>query len=231
MFRRFRRFLLLCALVSAVIPSVQSCMDKDAIDANVMDSFSGKYNAVVTVRKDVSGTTYLQLDDVTTLEPVDWVNPFKDETRALMAVSIIPGQSSAFTHRAAVNLVEPIATFLPKVVSSPSKSFREENSPVLVYDDWMTSLEDGYLTLHLAALCEDSSTESMFSLHQDKSDPASVYLMRERGGEGEKLWKDFIVSFKVRDFLPKPQGEGVGLNLHNYSYYGFITIPFNQVTE
>lgn len=231
MLRRFRRFLLSCILASAVIPSMQSCMDKDAIDANVMDSFSGKYNAVVTVRKDVSGTTYLQLDDVTTLEPSGWANPFKDETRALMDVAILPGQSQTCTHMVEVRRVEAIDTYLPKVVSSPLKAFKEDNSPVLVYDDWLTSLEDGYLTLHLAALCEAGRTDSMFSLYQDQSDPSSMYLMRERDGEGEKKWKDFLVSFKVRDFLPESQDGGVGLNLHNYSYYGFITIPFNQVTE
>lgn len=231
MLRRFRRFLLFCALASAAIPAMQSCMEKDAADVNLMDSYSERYNAVVTVREDAAGTTYLQLDDLTTLEPVGWANPFKDETRALMDVLIVPGQSLTCTHRAKVNLVEPITTFFPKVVSSPSKAFREENSPVLVYNDWMTTFEDGYLTLHLAALCADGRTESMFSLCQDQSDPSSMYLMCERDGEGEKAWRDFLVSFKVRDLIPESQDGRVGLKLHNYSYYGFITIPFNLVTE
>ena len=203
-----------------------SCSKSDYDMAESMDSYSGKYNAVVTVKTSSDGNVFFQLDEETSLEPVGWKNPFNGEVRALLNFTEIPGSEDSHALKVSVNQIEKISTFNAVSSASPAKAFMEENSPVIVYDDWLTSCEDGYLTLHMAAQCGTGTPDSVFSLHVDPSSPDTFYLIREKEDDGEKSWTEFIVAFRIRDFIPASEDGQVVVNLHNYSYYGLSTIPF-----
>ncbi|MCQ2119376.1 MAG: NigD-like protein [Bacteroidales bacterium] len=191
-----------------------------------LDSYSGKYNAIVTVKSGSDGISYFQLGDDTTLEPVGWTNPYSEEVRALLNYTELSGQSGSFTSKVRVNQMEQITTRKPLKVQSPVKRFEKDNSPVIVYADWLTSCEDGYLTLHLAARCTKETTESGFSLEVDPSEPSDFYLRHERDDDGDLVWKEFIVAFLIRDYLRVESGGTSPVVLHSYSYDGLVTLPF-----
>lgn len=220
------RSLSCCIVFLTLVAIFGSCSKNDDLMCDAMDSYSGKYNAVVTVKSGPGGISYFQFGEETTLEPVGWTNPYNGEIRALLNYTEIPGQSESFNTKVHVNQLEPITTRVPLKVKSPVKRFEKDNSPVIVYTDWLTSCEDGYLTLHMAALCTKGTDESGFSLEVDPSEPSDFYLRHERDEDGDPVWREFLVAFRIEDYLRSEDDGTSSVVLHSYSYDGLVTIPF-----
>lgn len=221
------RLLMSCIVFLSVGLASVSCSKDEYLDYEEMDSYSGKYNAVVTVKSDESGKVFFQLDDETTLEPVGWKNPYGGEVRALLNYTELPDDSDSTSRKIRVNESEPILTLDPTESKSPSRKFKKDNSPVIVYADWLTSCEDGYLTIHIAALSSKESSEERFILDVDPSVPSDFYLRHNReDDDGELAWKEYMIAFRIYDFL-KPGADGFcQVRLHNYSYEGLLTFSF-----
>lgn len=219
--RRLRS--LTTAVVLAFLPLLHSCsMENDFMP----DSAAAQYNMLVTVRTSDDGRVYFCLDDRTTLEPVGWTNVFGKETRALLYGVLLEEASETCTRKVMVRDIAEVPTFGTLSVENPSKVFGSVNSPVIVYDDWITCCEDGYLTLHLSCQCTDATSEESFSLLGDPDDPGSFYLMREKDGSAVKTWRDFVVAFCLEGHLSGLEGPQAEITVNNYSYYGFVPITF-----
>ncbi|MGN0201704.1 MAG: hypothetical protein ACI399_02210 [Candidatus Cryptobacteroides sp.] len=219
----FRRTSRMMAPLLAVLLMLSSCSKADDIQ---MESAVSRYNMLVTVRTSDDGSAYFCLDDETTLEPVGWTNIFGKETRAILYGVLLDEPSETCTRKVMVREITEVPSFNTVSVVNPREVFFSANSPVIVYDDWLTCCEDGYLTLHLSAQCTSATSEESFSLLGDPDNPGCFYLMRDKDGSGTKIWRDFIVAFCLEGHLTGLEPPQAEIFVNNYSYYGFVRIPF-----
>lgn len=96
----FRKGLMIAAAITSII-GLQSCLDDD--DNNYYQL--NVPNALVTVKTDTDNTFYLQLDDSTTLLPVNYSSsPFGDkEVRAIANIEEVNEPSGAYTKAVQIN--------------------------------------------------------------------------------------------------------------------------------
>ena len=121
-----------------------SCLDDDNDDMNL------RYpNAVVTVKESADETLFFQLDDQTTLLPVNLnSHPFGGkEVRALVNYEEVDESSGSFDKAVHVNWIDSIRTkaMAPNLGDQNDEVYGTD--PVEIVPDWVTIAEDGYLTL------------------------------------------------------------------------------------
>jgi len=87
-----------------------------------------------------------------------------------------------------------------------------EGAPVDIVTDWMTSLEDGFLTLHYKIRTSGKVAHS-FELRPDVEGRQYRLLHDAHGDTGGEVTEG-LVCFPVAGLLPDTQGETVTLSLH-----------------
>ena len=86
-----------------------------------------------------------------------------------------------------------------------------ESDPVDIVTDWMTSLEDGFLTLHYKIRASGKVAHS-FELRPDAE--GHFRLLHDAHGDTGGEMTEGLVCFPVAGLLPDTQGETVTLSLH-----------------
>ncbi len=180
-------------------------------------------NALVTVKNAADSTIFLQLDDFTTVYPVNVrESPYGGkEVRAL--VNFTPCNADPHGHNGAVfiNWMDSILT-KPAVPGTGSESDDEYGSdPVEIVNDWVTIAEDGYLTLRFRAKWGNSGIAHRVNLLTgvNPNDPYEVEFRHDAEGDDERKWGDGLVAFSLKD-LPDTEGKTVTLKLRWQSYSG-----------
>lgn len=87
--------------------------------------------------------------------------------------------------------------------------------PVDIVPDWITSLEDGFLTLHYTIASGDK--KHSFGLYRGMGSPVRFYLVHDADGDTGKALKDGIICFQLpmENLFPEiGEGETVALTLH-----------------
>lgn len=129
---------------------LQSCLDDD--DDTLY--FSNYYaNALVTVKLNADNAPYLQLDDSTTLRPVNMSrSPFGEkEVRALANIATSDEDPQGYSRAVFVNWIDSLLTKPMALNLGEEENDRTYgNDPVEIFNDWVTIAEDGYLTLRFA---------------------------------------------------------------------------------
>ncbi len=193
---RFKRTALAFAAMLMLFVASSCSFDDDSYDR-----YNSLPNAIVTVKTLESGQTYFQVDGKTTLLPVDWKNPYKGETRALLRYEeLSDGNSGQFSK--SVNVVWIDSVLTKKAVICTDEFKKGADDPIELVGDWLTVCEDGYLTLHFAAwwgvdnrkphyvnLGIDPATRNLYLRHDVNGDVANC-----RPAEG-------IVAFKIDELL------------------------------
>ena len=204
--KNFKIALAVLATMAALTASLSSCSKDD-----------GKYvypgpNALVTIKTTESGTNYFQLDEKTTLEPKGWTNPYKREVRALLKYSELPEASDLFSKKVTVEWIDSVRT---KSAVPYDEEFTKGNSvPIALYNDWVTCLEDGYLTLHFAAwFGQGGKIVHNIDLAVDPENH-DLYLRHDNNGDdGYGAPGEGVIAFKIDDLL-KDVSDGQELTLH-----------------
>ena len=77
-------------------------------------------------------------------------------------------------------------------------------------NDWMTSLEDGFLTLHYSTWwgTQPRRHELMLILGTNPDDPYEVLLEHRANGDPKAMEADALVTFDINDRLPASQDPG-----------------------
>ena len=91
--------------------------------------------------------------------------------------------------------------------------------PVDIVPDWITSLEDGFLTLHYTIYGGDK--RHSFCLYRGMGSSHSLYLVHDTGGDAGKTLKDGIICFPLpmENLFPEVgEGETVALSLHYLNF-------------
>ena len=151
-----KRTIVAGVMLAAAILGLSSCLKDNGPDYSIMYP-----NALVTCKTSEGGEFYLQLDDKTTLKPLNvQASPFKGkQVRALTNFTDKgpyehAGTGMKFDRAVEVNWIDSVRT--KSVVQSKGDRVQDDEAygtaPIEIIDNWVTVLEDGYLTL---AFCAD----------------------------------------------------------------------------
>ena len=174
-------FVMLMAAVASL--GFQSCLDDD----------DDKYamllpNALVTVKNASDNSCYLQLDERTTLLPVNMKSsPFGGkEVRALVNYSNVDEPSGAYSQAVYVNWIDSLLTkpMAPNLGEAENDEVYGDD-PVEMVADWVTIAEDGYLTLRFRTMWGNPSQKHFVNLisTNNPEDPYEVEFRHNAYGD------------------------------------------------
>ncbi len=218
-------------LTAAVFASF-SLFSCNVMDDN--DAWQNYYpNAMVTVKTAGDGSIFFQLDDATRLQPTNiTTHPFGGkEVRAFtnyrLETVIYDGADKVH-----VNWIDSILTKAPVPFVEGRNDELYGTAPLDIVDDWITVVEDGYLTLHLLMEWHDPSIKHRISLLTggNPADPYEVELRHDMRGDTSGNVSNAYVAFRL-DGLPDTNGETVKLRLKWNSSRGNRTAEFDYRTR
>lgn len=209
---------------------LSSCLDSgDNTDINMLYP-----NALVTVKHAADETVFLQLDDKTTLLPVNLKSsPFdKKEVRALVNYKEAEDAANkSYSKAVHVNWIDSIRT-KPMAASLGSKNDETYgNDPVEIINDWVTLVEDGYLTLRFRTNWGYQRVTHYVNLisTNNPDNPYEVEFRHDANGDTNERFGDGLVAFKL-DKLPDTKGKDVKLKLKWKSFSGEKSVEFDYNT-
>lgn len=224
-----KNFLPIAIALLFVAPFLQSCIDDD-------DTISLRYpNALVTVKTSSDNAFYLQLDENTTLYPINVTkSPFGDkEVRALVNYREEKAQDShGFTKAVYVNWIDSILTKQTRVTLGDDDDKTFGKDPLEIYRDWVTIAEDGYLTLRFTAMWGYSGTTHTINLITgvNSENPYEVVLRHNANGDNYDHRADGLVAFDL-SALPDTEGKTVKLKVRWQSFTGEKSTEFDYCTR
>lgn len=207
-----------CMLLAMAALFVQSCSNDDEYDYSVMMP-----NALVTVKTDANDKLFLQLDDETTLLPVNVTESPYDgkEVRALVNYKEVEEPSGSHSRAVHINWMDSILT---KKLVEPLESEEKMdevygNDPVEIINDWVTIAEDGYLTLRFRTSWGGNPNVKHFvNLVAVDKENYVVEFRHNAYGDIYGHVADALVAFKLDELLPDTDGKTVKLTLKWKSY-------------
>ena len=221
-------FVMLMAAVASL--GFQSCLDDD----------DDKYamllpNALVTVKNASDNSCYLQLDERTTLLPVNMKSsPFGGkEVRALVNYSNVDEPSGAYSQAVYVNWIDSLLTkpMAPNLGEAENDEVYGDD-PVEMVADWVTIAEDGYLTLRFRTMWGNPSQKHFVNLisTNNPEDPYEVEFRHNAYGDTYGQAGDGLVAFSLAS-LPDTEGKTVKLTLKWHSFTGKKSVQFDYCTR
>lgn len=173
-------------------------------------------NALVTVKEAVDETVFFQLDENTTLLPVNITShPYNSkEVRALVNYKELDDPSQDYDKAVHVNWIDSIRTKPMAPNMGDQNDDEYGNDPVEIVDDWVTIAEDGYLTLRFRTIWGSRGITHFVNLipTNNPENPYEVEFRHDANGDVTGRIGDGLVAFKLDD-LPDTEGETVKLKL------------------
>lgn len=191
-------------------------------------------NALVTVKPIEGAGFYMQLDDSTTLYPVNMAaSPFGDkEVRALVCYREVKPANEYYDKSVEVDWIDSILT--KKAVPYPADGDVSEygDDPIEIVRDWVNIAEDGYLTLRFRTCWGDTNVAHYVNLLTggNPDDPYEVEFKHNAFGDVNGIEGDALVAFRLSD-LPDTEGKTVKLTLKYKSYSGEKTVQFDYCSR
>ena len=223
--------------IAAAVLSVAACkLEGDEFDPSIMTP-----SAIVTVKPDAENTYFwMQLNDETVLHAVNMkTSPFgTKEVRALVnyrkptAEEMQKGGLYDDAGNVYVNWMDSIRTKKPVPDLGPEENVKAYgNDPVEIVGDWMTNVEDGYITLRFRTYWNTHTVHSVnLVTGSDPDDPYKVVFYHDAGGDRLGQTGDALVAFRLED-LPDTKGQTVDLTLEWNSFSGTKTAKFPYCTR
>ncbi len=215
------------------LPFFQSCDRHDTPDYSILYP-----NAIVTVKPIDDKAFYLQLDDKTALLPVGTGKlPYGDkEVRAFVNFTYtdMPQDADKDKYEGAVkiNWLDSLLTKQPKADMGAENDKLYGKDPVEIMNNWMTVVEDGYITLNFMTVWGNRNTSHEVNLLTggNPDDPYEVEFRHNAFGDVNGQRGNGIVAFSLKD-LPDTGGETVKLTLKWMSFSGMKSTKFDYCTR
>lgn len=194
-------------------------------------------NALVTVKPVDGAGFYMQLDDSTTLHPVNMsVSPYGDkEVRALVNYAYVRSEENDYEKRSFkvnVNWIDSILTkpAVPYPAGGDVSEYGED--PIEIVRDWVNIAEDGYLTLRFRTRWGNNGVVHFVNLLTgvNPDDPYEVEFRHNAYGDVNGTPGDALVAFRLSD-LPDTNGKTVKLTLKYKSFSGEKSIRFDYCSR
>lgn len=163
--------------------------------------------AIVTVKQDADGTTFFQLDDDTRVYPSNFAEPYTGLRRIVCGLLLSPDMTGC--------TVQWYDALEQGTVSGDALPETAVSDGVEVLEDWMTSVEDGFLTVHYSAWWGDGHTphQLLVLTRLNPENPYELTLVHQRNGDEALRRADSLIYFDIND-LPSTQGDYVTLTLN-----------------
>lgn len=153
-----------------------------------------EFRAIVTVKQDESGTIYFQLDDNTVLFPYNYDRPFSGMERIICGLSVAKGANECFVQW---------MDFLVKGDVSYTQDAIDDGLDII--EDWMTSVEDGFLTIHYNAWWGNGE-EPHLLLVRPSANEYELTIVHQMNGDEPLEKADALVYFDINEILPDTEG-------------------------
>ena len=187
--------------------------------------------AIGTLRSK-DGVRYIKLDGTTCSQVMnpETVSDIKDGTRVFLEFRyVVSGSVASFcTDAILVEWASPIDQGGVSILDF-EESYSAESIGALTYSDpmnlvfdWITSLEDGFLTLHYTIPTSGERKHS-FTLYRSMGNRNLYYLIHNAEGDTKGTLTDGIVCFDVSPLLPQTGEEAVELS--------FVYIDLNHTEK
>lgn len=197
----------------------QSCLN-DRWDG--YDDSAIRPNAIVTVKPLADGGFYMQLDEQTTVYPANMdSSPYKEKTRAFANLTEVQFPADGSSEAGSYDIAADVNWFrdilnkdmvqVPETVTDLDAEYGKD--PVDIMASWMTSVEDGYFTIHFETYSRGTGTTHEVNLVQpDPDKPYELEFRHNANGDiyGTRVWS--IVAFDLSAFEFK-EGEEVTFTL------------------
>lgn len=229
--------IILATLIAVASTSAFVSCDNNNDDYGWVDHWGFYPNALVTVKPTADGSCFLQLDDSTTLYPVNLDKaPYGDkEVRALGVIEEVKNANSAYTKSVEVYNLDSIRTKPAVALPAGGKIESYGNDPVEIVKDWVNVVEDGYLTLRFRTRWDGKGTVHYINLITgvNPNDPYEVVLAHNANGDTNGWAGDAMVAFKLST-LPDGGRKPMKLTVRYMSYSGEKKLTFeypgNKIT-
>ena len=200
-------------------------------------------SAVVTVKPlDAEGSSfYMQLDDKTTLKPVNITkSPYKEkEVRAFVNYNYTNDDSGEYDYAVSINWIDSLLTkqMAPNDVEDIDKTYGTD--PVEILRGW-TVVEDGYFTIDFATKTAGYGGKHWVNLvytgdpeAAEDSEKYVVEFKHDADGDNYGTLAEGFAAFRLDGTygLPDTGGETVKLTLKWNSYSGPKSATFNYCTR
>ena len=203
--------------VALVLLLLTACAKYDyAVDPQkgMYEKGSEEAQAIGTVRSQ-DGVRFIRLDGVSAsmvVNPTE-IKDIPDGTRVYLQFRyVVADNVPAFCADAIlVEWASPLDVGAVTGQSYTENSKAGGDDPVDIIEDWMTSLEDGFLTIHYA-IAASGNVKHDFSLYQGET-KYDFRLVHNAHGDFKGTQTDGLVCFDVAGLLPDTEGKTVKLNL------------------
>lgn len=176
-------------------------------------SMTGEYMAIVTVKQAPDKTVYFQLNDSTTVFPRNYQTGFTRMERVICEAMVWTNtQDSPYPYTCDVEWIDSIEE--GEVLTNTFHS-----DPIDVFDDWMTSVEDGFLTVHYNVWWGLTPIAHRFCVvtGTNPDDPYELVLKHDASGDAMEEKADGLVYFDINS-LPSTEGQ-----------YKILTLKWNTL--
>lgn len=165
-------------------------------------------DVVVTVKQSEDGTVFFQLNKDERLFPFGEFT-FEGQCRAIGSVTVYAEEVPLYGHKALVHWLNPLdrGAFL----LYPAEGQGTDGLDILT-NSWITSVEDGYLTIHYKTWWGEPAAHHEFTLVQG-SDPFELTLCHNANGDTHDTYSEGIIYFDINS-LPQTEDSPHALKLN-----------------
>ncbi len=222
--------LIVAALGAAVI--LPSC----SIDSTDVPEGWCNPNMVVTIRKNANDLTYFQLDEKTTLLPVNYKNESKNTPlRALAYCEEVNQDPTPFDKAVMVHMLEPVLTkaMVATEGSAEADAAKYGKDGIEINNSWLTVVEDGFLTISFTAYFGKTGISHYVNVVTgvDPEDPYTVELRHDAKGDYTYVEQRAGVAAFDLSSLPDTEGEKVKLTVKYRGFNADKTVTFDYCTR
>ncbi len=173
------------------------------------DNATGEYMAILTVKKTPTDSVYFQLNDSTTIYAANYQNNYSRMERVFCDITVTNKRVGRFNYTGNINWLEPLDE--GKVTADASV---KGSDGLDILNDWMTGVEDGYLTVHYSTWWGKSPVQHDFYLvtGANSADPYEVELRQNANGDKKDDQGDSLICFDINS-LPDTGGQYKTLTL------------------
>lgn len=181
-------------IITAVFILLLSSCAKEGWRDHYEEDETADFYAILTIKKTPTDTVYLQLDDSTTIFATNMQRGFTRMQKLFCDITITNRPVGRFNYKGEINWMEPIEE--GKLTNTPSL---QDELGLDIVEDWMTSVEDGYLTVHYNTLWGLNPVQHKHYLitGSNPEDPYEVILKQDACGDKREEEGDALICFDI----------------------------------
>lgn len=206
-----------------------SCLDSD--DQSVNGNLG-----IVTIKPLSDNSYYMQLDDNTTLLPVNtFTPPNLKERRAVVSFITLPDSVAGYTYSVQVLYMDSILTktIVEDLGAENDSIYGKDPIELHVNSSWVKGgawIEDGYITFNFLSHFGGYKKHFLNLVQANSSNPYELEFRHNAYDDPKTTYQEGLVSFKL-DKLPATEGKTVKLKIKYNSYEGDKTIELDYKTK